>query len=226
MNSWQLSKNWGIETIPDEILGIAVVAHEISALVSGLIGALKQVNAIEPIWELSDKFSSVGRSVVQVHVEPEFFATFFNSSAGYRAMFRRGSQIGSATNAALVSAVRSALEMRLPETANAHVIRTGPKWVRREPIARSTLVRSLDPSLAKVWYSTAEVVPKGEIRLLPTGVSDRKLDVGLPEHWVEILQNPRDCIIEVKGAFVGSCGLFQIKDPQSRAHTLSNKGEA
>ena len=125
---------WSITTSPDEVLGIAAVAREISALVSGLSAALEQANAIEPIWELSEQFPSVGRSVVQVHVEPEFFATFFNSSVGYRAMFRRGPRIGSATNAALVSTVRSALMVRLPETANAHVIRTGPEWVRREAV--------------------------------------------------------------------------------------------
>lgn len=87
-------------------------------------------------------------------------------------------------------------------------------------------MRSLDPSLTKVWYSTAEIVPKGEIRLLPTGVSNQKIDVGLPDNWAEIFQNRHDCIVEVKGAFVGSCGLFQIKDPELRARTLSNKGEA
>jgi hypothetical protein len=88
------------------------------------------------------------------------------------------------------------------------------------------ILRSLDPSLAKVWYSTSEIGPTGEIRLLSTGMSDRKIDVGLPNHWVEICQDSNDCIIEVKGAFVGSCGLFQIKDPELRARTLSNKGEA
>ncbi len=217
---------WAITTSPDEILGIAAVAREISALVSGLNAALEQAKAIEPIWELSDQFPLVGRAVVQVPVEAEFFATFFNSSAGYRAMFRRGPLIGNATNAALVSTVRSALMLSLADTANAHVIRTGPEWIRREAISRATLVRSLDPSLAKVWYSTAEIRPKGEIRLLPTGVSDRKINVGLPHHWVEIYQDSDDCIIEVKGAFVGSCGLFQIKDPELRARTLSSKGEA
>lgn len=217
---------WSITTSPDEILGIADVAREISALVSGLSAAVEQANSIEPILELSEQFPSVGRAVVQVPVEPDFFATFFNSSVGYRAMFRRGPRIGSATNAALISSIQSAIMKSFAETVEAHVIRPGPEWVRREAISRSTLVRSLDPSLAKVWYSTAEILPEGKIRLLPTGVSDRKIDVGLQHQWAEICQDRNDCIIEVKGAFVGSCGLFQFKDPELRARTLSNKGEA
>ena len=217
---------WNITASPDEIQGITTVAREISALVLGLSAAIQQADTIEPIWELSDQFPSAGRAVVQVSVEPEFFATFFNSSAGYRAMFRRGPRIGSATNAALVSIVHSALAIAVPETVNVHVIKTGPEWVRREAISRSTFLRSFDPSLAKVWYSTSEIGPTGEIRRLSTGMSDRKIDVGLPNHWVEICQDSNDCIIEVKGAFVGSCGLFQIKDPELRARTLSNKGEA
>jgi hypothetical protein len=217
---------WGITTSADEVLGITDVAPAISALVSRLCVALGQVDPVEPIWELSERFASVGRSVVQVRVSQELFETFFNSSNGYRAMYRRGPRIGNATNAALVAAVQSMLSTSLSETVDAHVIKVGPEWVGHTAIQRSTFLRSLDPSLAKVWYSTAEIRPTGEIRLLPTGISDRKIDVGLACHWAEIRQDASDCIIEVKGAFVGSCGLFQHKDPELRARTLSSKGEA
>jgi len=77
-----------------------------------------------------------------------------------------------------------------------------------------------------VWYSTAVVNPAGYLRLLPSGISGEKVNVGLENPWMKICQKPGDCVIEVKGAFVGSNGLFQAKDPESRARTLSERGEA
>lgn len=220
---------WDIRTTADDVFGIADVAYKVSALVSSLCAALEQLRGIEPIWELSDQLPSVGRSVVQVPVTPELFETFFNSSIGYRAMFRRGPRIGSATNAALVDAVRSRLLASLPETVDAYLIKggsDGPERIGHTALSRETFLRSLDPSLAKVWYSTAEIGLNGEIRRLPFGVSDGKIDVGLSSHWTEIHQDAQDCIIEVKGAFVGTWGLFQFKDPELRARTLWMKGEA
>lgn len=223
MNTWEIS------TTADDVRGIADVADAISTLVSGLCAALEQVGVINPIWELLDQDPSVGRSVVQIRVSPEFFEAFFNSSTGYRAMFRRGRRIGSFSNSALVDAVQSVLPASLPDLVDAHLLKAGlngPEWVGRTVIPRSTFLRSLDPSLAKVWYSTAEVEPSGEIRPLPFGVADGKIDVGLSNHWAEVRQDAQDCILEIKGAFVGACGLFQIKDPELRARTLSEKGEA
>lgn len=220
---------WDIRTVTDDVLGIADVAQDVAALVSSLCTALEQTAGIQPIWELSDQLPSVGRSVVQVRVTPKLFETFFNSSIGYRAMFRRGPRIGSTTNAALVDAVQSRLRASLPETVDAHLIKNGsdgPEWIGPTAIPRTTFLRSLDPSLAKVWYSTAEIGPNGEIRRLPFGVSDAKINVGPSCQWTEIRQDAQDCIIELKGAFVGSCALFQFKDPELRARTLWMKGEA
>jgi hypothetical protein len=114
----------------------------------------------------------------------------------------------------------------LPETVAAHLIEFGPKWKGRTTVTRADFLRSFDPNLAKVWYSTAEVRPNGEIRLMPTGVSDGKIDVGLAHEWTEIRQKHEDCILEAKGAFIGPCGLFQLKDPELRARTLFGKGQA
>jgi len=217
---------WGITTSADEVIGIAENAVAISALVSQVSLALKDAESIEPIWETSDKSASVGRAVLQFRVRSDLFEAFFNSSTGYRAMYRRGPRIGSATNAALVASVNELLSGTLAETMAVHVVEFGPKWKGRTTVSRSGFLRSLDPSLAKLWYSTAEVRSTGEIRLLPTGMSDGKIDVGLAYDWAEIRQNPDDCILEAKGAFIGPDGLFQHKDPELRAHTLFRKGQA
>jgi len=220
---------WHIAPTEDDAVGIAATAREIMAVVSGFRAALDRVDRIEPIWELSEKPSSVGRSVIQVRVTPEFFADFFNSSTGYRGMFRRGPRIGNATNAALVDVVRSRLSTALADTVDALLVRGGmqqPELDGRRAIPRSTFMRSLDPSLAKLWYCTAEVHASGGIRILPSGIESGAIDVGLPDKWAAIRLDDGDCIIEMKGAFVGSCGLFQIKDPEERARVLSTKGQA
>ena len=219
---------WDVAPTEDDAVGIAAAAREIMALVSGFRAALDRVDCIEPIWELSENLPSVGRSVVQVRVTPEFFADFFNSSTGYRGMFRRGPRIGNATNAALVDVVRSTLSTVLADTVDACLVRGGTQLelIGRTGIPRSTFLRSFDPSLAKLWYCTAEVSASDGIRFLPFGIESGAIDLGLSEKWAAIRLDDGDCIIEVKGAFVWSCGLFQIKDPEVRARDLSMKGEA
>jgi hypothetical protein len=218
---------WNINPIRDDTAELGQVATEITALASGLRTSVEHLDRIQFVWELFDQQPSVGRSVVQVHVSSTFFETFFNSPVGYRAMFRRGPYIGSATNGALLREVLSVLSPRLPESLNVPVIKNpGPEWVEHYRLARSEFLRSLDPCLAKLWYSTAEIRADGTIRSLPYGVIDGKIDVGLSYHWAEIRQNEQDCIIEIKGAFIGPYGLFQVKDPEERARKLFEKGEA
>jgi hypothetical protein len=144
-------------------------------------------------------------------------------------MFRRGPRVGSVANAIIVNATRDVVSQTLPELVETQVITLGddgPEYTGRQVIDRSTFLRSLDPSLAKVWYSTAAIEERGTVRSLPFGVSGVKIDVGLPHLWAAIHQNAANCLLEVKGAFLGPWGLFQHKDPELRARTLSEKGEA
>lgn len=221
-------ETWEIATTRDDTFGIAEVSDEIASLVSGLRSALQQTDRSVPVWELRESSQSVGRAVVQTRVDPDFFEQFFNSSVGYRAMFRRGRRIGSAANAGLIDVVLSTLRQYLPESVEALLVRKIADALQpggRTTIDRPTFLRSLDPSLAKVWFATEEISSKG-IRWLSSGVSDSKIDVGLEYMWKKIQQEPDNCIIEVKGAFVGACGLFQIKDPEVRAIGLSTTGGA
>lgn len=219
---------WHIATSQGDPFGITDAADGIALLGADLRSALESVNRIAPIWELWDDSQSVGRAVVQVPVGTELFEKFFNSSNGYRAMFRRGRRIGSATNAGLIDVVRSLLSSHLPKSIGAILVRKvrdGLQLAGHQNMPLSTFLRSLDPSLAKVWYATEEITSES-IRWLSSGVSDSKIDVGLEHTWSKIEQNAGDCIIEVKGAFVGSCGLFQVKDPELRAIGLSTTGAA
>jgi len=224
-----LLTSWNLEPAAYEISSIAQVAADISKFASRCGDALQTGDAPVAVWELSQCLPSIGRAVVQIHVGAEMFHEFFNSSAGYRAMFRLGPRVGCAANATIVCSVRDALSGKLPNSLHAHVIALGddgPRHAGRQVLDRATFLRSLDPSLAKVWYSTAVVGADGSIRRLPFGVSEDKIDVGLPNPWAAICQSPADCVLELNGAFVGPCGLFQGKDPEQRARTLAARGEA
>ncbi|MEW6690201.1 MAG: hypothetical protein AB1452_14045 [Pseudomonadota bacterium] len=220
---------WNIAAARDDALGIADVVEEISSLATELISALEIGNRSVPVWELWHESPSVGRATVQIPVTVEFFERFFNSPNGYRAMFRRGRRVGSAANAALIDPLVSLLGRTLPESIDAVLVKKVGDVLNiagRQGISRSTFLRSLDPSLAKVWYATQEISSES-IRWLSSGVSgNSKIDVGLEYAWNKIEQGPGDCLIEVKGAFVGSCGLFQVKDPELRATGLSTTGAA
>jgi hypothetical protein len=219
---------WDITPTTNDVFGIAEAAAEISALASGLRSALELADSSVFVWELREDSQSVGRAVVQVRVRLEFFEEFFNSSRGYRAMFRRGRRIGSAANAALIDTILLTLGHRLPESVDALLvtkIENALQIAGRTTVDRSKFLRSLDPSLAKVWYATAEISSQN-IRWLSSGVFERKIDVGLENMWKKIQQDPGDCIIEIKGAFVAPCGLFQAKDPEVRATGLWTTGSA
>jgi len=219
---------WRIFTARNDAFGIAEVANEIVSLANRLLSYFERAHTWVPAWELLKSSESLGRAVVQIPVGAEFFEEFFNSAVGYRAMFRRGPRIGSAANATLIDIVRSRLDGTMAESFQANLIRISaniPQFVGHRNVARSTFLRSLDPSLAKIWYATSEIC-SSRVRQLSFGISESKIDVGLEHPWRKIQQDPGDCIIEVKGAFVGSCGLSQVKDPELRAIGLSTTGGA
>lgn len=218
--------DWHIANTQDNAQGLACIASDVAILANSLHTAFQRSGCFEPIWEVLEADESIGRSVLQFHVSSTLFDKFFNSPLGYRGFFRQGPWLGSAVNALIVAEIKSALLPRLSERVVAHVLKVGPKLAGCITLERSCFLRSLDPSLSKIWYSTAVVNSTGSLRLLPSGVSGEKLNVGLQEQWMKVCQDPTDCVIEVKGAFVGACGLFQVKDPEVRARTLSERGEA
>ena len=219
--------DWNIDEVQDNIDGISLVARDIVNLVSSLCAEFEEAEYFLPVWELLEDDNSAGRSVVQFRVSSTLFNTFFNSDIGYRAMFRRGPWIGSSVNAAIVAGIKTILSQKLPKSVNAHVLKWGPELAGHMSLNSSQFLRSLDFCLSKVWYCTAEVVPEGKLRNLPSGVSNTEtITVGFQYPWKKIEQDQGDCIIEIKGAFLGKCGLFQVKDPELRAQRLSERGEA
>lgn len=221
-----MAVDWPIHDVEDSAAGLAQMASSIDSLVSSLGAAFEAVQRFEPVWELLEADETVGRSVLQFRVDAELFDLIFNAPLGYRGMYRLGPWIGASVNGLIVAELKAAAAARIPRVLKAHILRSGPSLAGRKDIDSTTYLRSLDPSLSKVWYCTAAICFDGHLRLLPSGVSEQRLEVGRSYPWAVLTQSPADCIIEVKGGFVGSHGLFQVKDPEYRAHTLSVRGEA
>ena len=221
-----VAADWKLQDVGDEAAGLAQVAGSIDSLVSSLCAAFEAAQSFEPAWELLEADDAVGRSVVQFKVAPNLFDLVFNEPLGYRGMYRRGPWTGASVNSLMVAKLKAGVAAKVPKVLDLQVLRSGPSLDGRKDIDQATFLRSLDPALSKVWYCTAEIRPNEELRLLPSGVSATKLEVGRPNPWAVLRQSPDDCIIEVKGAFVGPHGLFQVKDPERRGAVLSERGEA
>jgi hypothetical protein len=173
---------WDLVPTEDDVFAIAEVAEQIESIARGLRSALALPDSSTLIWELQENSQSVGRSGVQVRTGHDFFEKFFNSCGGYRAMFRRGRRIGSAANAALIDTLVSVLSSRLPESVETVLVRKVGDTLQlagRECVDRSKFLRSLDPSLAKVWYATAEIT-WGDIRQLSFGSPKARSMLGRP----------------------------------------------
>lgn len=179
---------------------------------------------IEVLWERSDLASGASRAAIQFKVSPELFDEFFNSPAGYRGMFRQDTYVGTCSNAVIIDVISGALANLLPEKFNAHDI--GGEFVPsgRVSIEKTVFLRSLEPWLAKIWMCTVAILANGERRSLSLGVGHERIDVGLQHNWPAVCREPEDCILEVKGAFVASFGLFQSKSISERGKSIGISG--
>jgi hypothetical protein len=164
------------------------------------------------------------RAVVQFQVEPKLFDWFFNARTGYRAHFWAGSETGFLFNAKVVATLRTVLAKVLPDRVparrlNANFEDCGETWAARDSIATS-----LDDHLSKIWACTRLIGLNAPPTILPLGVTGPKLEVAPGGPWPAIYRDASETWLDVKGAFVGSNGLYQPKDPILRARRLREHG--
>lgn len=217
---------WEIGKFTDDAVGFSGLADRAAELVRTIVSAYLEAPRQEILWEILRDAESIGRAVVQFPVSAAVFDEVFNSVSGYRAMYRAGPWIGSCTNSLIAKSIVELLSKAHPTVVPAWELRWGPEVTHQVEITAADFLRSIDPALSKLWYSTALVSHAGELRTLPSGISDRKIDVGLERAWVAVEQAPEDCFLELKGAFLGHAGLFQPKAPETRAIGLARYGSA
>ena len=134
----------------------------ITALAETLEKAMNRGEIRYGLDSLENKFVEC-RAIIQVKVDPNLYDWFFNSRTGYRAQFWISADAGAAFNTEIIEVLRDFLTRHLPQRLVVRLI-----WAKRikisaheesredydigdKTVPRGSVVRSLDPSVSKVW---------------------------------------------------------------------------
>lgn len=166
------------------------------------------------------------RVVLQFHVGARLSDLFFNARTGYRAQFRSDLRTGLEYNRAFIDGLRHAIGSLPDMEVSARLLTPtfedgGPLIIRWERV-----LASLDRVLSKVWFCARLMNGKGHVHQLPTGVTGPHLRLNEQTTWVALTRDESDAWLDAKGAFLGSNGPYQPKDPVVRAKRLQDTGEA
>lgn len=89
-------------------------------------------------------------------------------------------------------------------------------------ISKTFLKASLVPNLSKVWSCKRLIDKAAE---MPSGVvGERNIRLNKEETWVAFFQKDSDAWLEVKGAFLGSEGPYELGCWLDRAKEIQDKG--
>lgn len=166
------------------------------------------------------------RLTLQFHIGETLSDQFFNSTTGYRAQFRIDWQRGLNYNRTIIRQLRLAVVTLMPSTFSARCLThtfddRGPMTMTRDQACAS-----LDTELSKVWFCGRLILGDGRVQQLRVGITSPRLRLPDGHTWAAIARDDQDAWLDVKGAFVGATGLYQLKDPIERAKRLAATGEA
>lgn len=166
------------------------------------------------------------RAIIQFHVGRQLFDWFFNAHTGYRAQFRHRWEDGHAYNAELVYRLRD--ELKSVEQKEITVRRLNALFEDCGTLRShgNRILDSLDPELSKVWFCKKLIRPEGGISILRVDLSGPRLTFNDYDSWGAPYAQESDAWLDLKGAFLGGTGLYQIKDPIRRAKDLQYSGSA
>jgi hypothetical protein len=165
------------------------------------------------------------RIVVQLHIASELFDWLFNARTGYRAHFRMSPGSGLRFNTEIVELVRRELQMTLVDFWEGRRFDHGFADRGVAPISKAFALTSLTSDISKIWLCTALIDADGSLRAMPTGVTGPRLLVE-GHQWLAWFRDFNDSWIELKGAFLGPHGPYQLKDTWTRALRLHENGTA
>ena len=165
------------------------------------------------------------RPVVQFPVSQQLFDWFFNSHSGYRAQFRVDWAIGHRHNMLLVELLRMELE-DLRHTMAARLLNASFEDIGPKRTSAREVVSSLDPHLSKVWFCKKLIGLDGVVTDLGVELSGPRLVFDEFESWAAPIAEEGHSWLDLKGAFLGDDGLYQLKDPVVRAQDLQRLGSA
>ena len=166
------------------------------------------------------------RLTLQFHVGETLSDQFFNAATGYRAQFRFDWQRGLDYNNHIIARIRSSLATLMPEALPGRRLDHRFEDLGPITVTREQACASLVPTLSKVWFCGRLILGNGEIEELPAGLTGPRLRLSDGTSWAAIWRDEACAWLDVKGAFLGSDGPYQLKDPVARAKKLAAAGEA
>lgn len=204
-------------------------APSAESIAASVLAAFESALASEKVrigMEESGSNSSDLRVTIQFHVGEMLSDQFFNANTGYRAQFRRGWKRGLDYNRSIVNSIRTILARSPRLILLARRLTSQFEDCGAIEVTREQVCTSLDPDLSKVWFCARLITGAGQVTQLPSGVVGPRLRLDRDTTWAAVTRDEKCAWLDVKGAFVGGHGLYQLKDPIERAKKLEANGAA
>ena len=161
------------------------------------------------------------RLVLQFQIDSTLFDWIFNGRTGYRAHLASDYATGLQFNLELLNIFSKHLQKMLPESVKIKRINREYEQIDETDIDKSKLIISLDGYWGKVCLCTKLIEENN--RQLPSGTTGPKLVVNDKE-WYDIHPDDGLTWIEIKGAFLGKDGPYQVKFPEERIDKMKENG--
>jgi hypothetical protein len=166
------------------------------------------------------------RGVFQFPIGRSLFDIFFNAQTGYRAQFRIGQGNGLEKNTGLIRELREELERIAEAPIVVHRFDADFKYKASHKGTIGDVARTLDLALSKVWVCEKLIGHSGGIEELFVSRTGPKLVFADSDSWSSLYPEEGDGWLDVKGAFLGVGGPYQLKSPEFRASGLEDRGAA
>ncbi|MBS1197818.1 MAG: hypothetical protein H6R18_1603 [Proteobacteria bacterium] len=166
------------------------------------------------------------RGVVQFPLGRKLFDWFFNAQTGYRAQFRIGRENGLVKNADLIRELRAELELSRATAIVIHRLTSDFEYKVSRYGTIGEVATTLDEALSKVWICEKLIVQSGSIQDLFVSRTGPKLLFSNSDAWSSLYPENGDGWLDVKGAFIGPIGPYQLRPPEARAAKLEERGTA
>ena len=200
-------------------------------LIAGLSASLTKAFESDDVrfgWEHAQEQPEDSRAVVQFPIGTTLFDWFFNARTGYRAHFRAGVDCGLEFNDQIIGTLAEIIVHLAPDPVSCREISFGCEDHSAVLVARQEFLRSFvaDGSLAKIWFCTHRICANGGFEQMTSGVVGPKIVIGSETRWAAPSRENEHAWLDIKGAFLGREGPYQLKDPIGRAKKLAATGEA
>ena len=226
--------NWRFDEIAEKFpqrAALLEAARGPEALLKAISDALKNAiaeNTVRYGWEHAGSNEQDCRAVIQFSVGSDLFDWFSNARNGYRAHFRGHPYLGLTFNDRIMRELRNVVDACTPSTVSGANLYHPFKSRGLIDIKKEELIASLETDLSKAWYCTKRITCDGNVECVALQIAYGGPRIGLNDGntWAAPFPDDTYAWLDVKGAFLGANGAYQIKCPRDRAMVLHTTGGA